>query len=64
MGGDIPEKYFFTNNLENSVEDMDIVTVNRGSSSQVQYEVDVPGTLLRSTKSVINVKNKISTCLN
>ena len=52
MGGDIPEKYFFTNNLENSVEDMDVVIVNRGSSSQVQYEVDVPGTLLRSIQRV------------
>lgn len=46
MGGDVPEKYFFTN-LENSTEDMELVTVNRGSSSQVQYEVDTPGTVLR-----------------
>ncbi|XP_065898687.1 SEC14-like protein 2 isoform X2 [Dysidea avara] len=47
MGGDVPDKYFFTNNLENPMEDMDVVTVNRGSSVQVQYEVDTPGTLLR-----------------
>ncbi|XP_065891180.1 SEC14-like protein 2 [Dysidea avara] len=47
MGGDVPEKYFLTNCLENSKEDMEVAAVNRGSSSQVQYTVDTPGTVIR-----------------
>ena len=47
MGKDVPEKYFLTNCLENSKEDMEVATVNRGSSIQLQYEVDTPGTLIR-----------------
>jgi len=47
MGGDVPEKYFLTNCLENCKEDMEVATVNRGSSTQVQYTVDTSGTVIR-----------------
>ena len=47
MGKDVPEKYFFTNLLETSKEEMEMAVVNRGSSNQLQYEVDTPGTVIR-----------------
>ena len=47
IGKDVPEKYFFTNLLETSKEEMEMVTVNRGSSHQLQYEVEISGTIIR-----------------
>ena len=46
-GCDVPEKYYLTNQTETSREEMERVVVGRGSSHEVEYQVDCAGTVLR-----------------
>ena len=46
-GGEVPQSLYLINNTEINKEDMELVVVGRGSSHQVEVEVDTKGTLLR-----------------
>ena len=47
LGGDIPSQYFLTNLTETPLESMSVLEVRRGSSVQVEYPINEPGTAIR-----------------
>ena len=50
-GGDIPETYYLYNLMETSREEMERVVVRRGSSHEVEYQVDLPRSVLKYVES-------------
>ena len=50
-GGEIPETYYLTNQTEASREEMERVVVRRGSSHEVEYQVDLPRSVLKYVES-------------
>ena len=50
MGGKVPETYYKLKNLKESanMEEYTHINVKKGSSLQLNYEVDKPGSIIRS----------------
>lgn len=46
-GGDIPEEYFMANIMENKKGDMESAIVGRGSTFQLELDVQLDGTAIR-----------------
>ena len=46
-GGDIPENYYLVNVMETDKNEMERVTIGRGSTRLVPFDVAKPGTILK-----------------
>ena len=46
-GGDVPEEYFMSNIIESKKADMESATVGRGSTFQLELDVELSGTAIR-----------------
>eukprot|EP00731_Ephydatia_muelleri_P025329 Em0017g412a len=47
MGGDVPPEYYLTNSTQTNKEDMERLVVSRGSSHNLEFPVEIPGTSIR-----------------
>ena len=57
-GGDVPEEYFMSNIMENKKGDMETSIVGRGSTFQLEVEIELPGTAIRFMRT----SDQLNTC--